>query len=390
MLCVGFHGTAVTDELAALLDAGVGAVVLFARNVAGPQQVAELCADIKRRAKHRVMICIDQEGGRVRRLRDGFVEIPSMRQLGTTGDADIARQLGSVVARELRAVNIDLNFAPVLDVDTNPANPVIADRSLGRESRRVAELGVAMIKGLQGEGVAACGKHFPGHGDTSQDSHYDLPRLSHDLDRLLRIELPPFAAAVEAGVAAVMSSHVIFEPLDDALPATMSRKVLHALLRERLKFDGVIISDDLEMKAVAANFAFEDVITNGVDAGIDLFCIAHSADTQRNALKVLADAVGSHRLARERLEASVARIDALAAKFYHAPVDTSRLGILNNDEHRTLVDLISGARRNGNGHHPNSDGPQVSDGTGYAHLAHANGNGHTNGHAVAHDPTNYK
>ena len=147
-----------------------------------------------------------------------------------------------------------MNYAPVLDVDTNPENPVIGSRSFGRTPELVSELGVALAEGLESVGVAACGKHFPGHGDTQQDSHLELPRLAHSLERLEQVELAPFAAAIAAGIPALMTAHVIFEPLDPVYPATMSRAVLHGLLREKLGYDGLVVSDDLEMRAIADHY----------------------------------------------------------------------------------------------------------------------------------------
>ena len=295
LICVGFDGRTLPDSARTLIERGVGFCVLFARNVATPRQVAELTASIKDaavNAKHPIAICVDQEGGRVRRLRDGFTQIPSMRDVGkaslrenpnlgqdpscvnSTGngksegngnghhhappdidyltDGHVCRDgltydIGKLIGTELRAVGFDVGFAPVLDVDTNPANPVIADRSLSRTAGVVAHLGCQLLTGLQDVGIAACGKHFPGHGDTSQDSHYSLPRLDHDLRRLSEVELVPFMAAAKAGIAAIMTSHIIFAPIDDTLPATLSPAVLGGLLRDRLGYDGVVFTDDMEM-----------------------------------------------------------------------------------------------------------------------------------------------
>jgi beta-N-acetylhexosaminidase len=274
------------------------------------------------------------------RLREGFTPVPAMRAVGQAGDTELARGVGRLLARELRAVNIDVDFAPVLDVDTNPKNPVIGHRSLGPDPELVARLGCAIIEGIQGEGVAACGKHFPGHGDTSQDSHLQLPRLPHSMDRLARVELPPFEAAVRAGVAMIMTAHVIFEPIDPKYPATMSREVLDGLLRKRLGFNGVIISDAMEMKAIAANFPVEEVVTRGANAGIDLFAPCEESDLRDRAIDALAKAVERGDVPRARLDESGKRIDTLASH-YAKPARPVARDVIGSDEHRAIVDRIA-------------------------------------------------
>jgi beta-N-acetylhexosaminidase len=340
MFCVGFDGYDLSADARALFARGVSSAVLFARNVESPRQVAELCARIKRDAGRPLLTCIDQEGGRVRRLRDGFTHIPSMRVLGQTGDEELARAVGRVLARELRAVNIDLNFAPTLDVDTNPANPVIGDRSFGATSEVVSRMGTAVIRGMQETGVAACGKHFPGHGDTSQDSHHDLPRLPHPLERLRKIELPPFRAAVDAGVAMIMTAHVVFEPIDPDYPATMSKPVLDGILRHEMKFDGVIISDALEMKAISANFDITEVVERGANAGVDLFAICHDPGAQNAAIDALIAAVRDGRVPAARIEEANRRLDALMARFVHPPNATFDFESLNSPEHQAVINRI--------------------------------------------------
>src|SRR5262249_7548175 len=206
---------------------------------------------------------------------------------GSRGDAALAEGCGRLVALELRAVGFDWDFAPVLDVDTNPKNPVIGDRALHRDASEVASLGTALARGLEGGGVASCAKHFPGHGDTSQDSHLTLPRLPHAMDRLRNIELVPFRAYARAGLASVMTAHVLFDAVDASLPATMSDRVLKQILREDLGFEGVIVSDDLEMKAIADQFSIEEVTILGTLAGVDLFLICEHGDLQQRAIEAL-------------------------------------------------------------------------------------------------------
>ena len=207
------------------MDDGIFGAILFKRNVGTARETAALCRDIKTRAGRPFILSVDQEGGRVARLRgEPFTALPSMRELGQRGDEGLAERVGRLLAHELRAVGFDWDFAPVLDVDTNPANPVIGDRSFSRDADEVARLGVALGRGLEAGGVASCGKHFPGHGDTTTDSHLTLPRLPHDLERLRRVELVPFRAFAQAGLASLMTAHVLFDALEPGVPATMSHK----------------------------------------------------------------------------------------------------------------------------------------------------------------------
>ena len=341
MVCAGFHGTRVPGELADLIARGIGGIVFFSRNVESPQQFADLAADLKDLAGGRPLLTsIDQEGGRVMRLREPFTIIPPMRAVGAAGDERLAREIGRVLARELRAVNVDMDLAPVLDVDTNPDNPVIGARSFGRDADLVARMGCALLRGLQDEGVAACGKHFPGHGDTSQDSHVDLPALNHPLERLLTVELRPFKAAIAAGVSAIMSAHVIFRPIDDKFPATLSEPVLNGLLRKRLMYDGVIISDAMDMKAIADHFGFDDAIVLGARAGIDLFMLCHSHEQQYRAIEVLAKAMENGELSKQRVAEAGERLDRLFAKFVKPPTRGKLPDFIGSAEHRAVAQRV--------------------------------------------------
>lgn len=357
MICAGFtpHNRHVIDEL---IDRGIGAVILFSRNITGgPEEVAGLVAELKERAasreptargadtERRLLIAIDHEGGRVARMREGFSAIPSMRELGRTieqtGDYSLAREVGRIIGRELRAVGIDINFAPVVDVDTNPANPVIGERSLSRDPAVVARAGAELVRGMQEQGVAACCKHFPGHGDTSVDSHFELPCVEHDLKRLEQVELPPFRAGIEAGVSSIMTAHVVMKALDAERPATISGAVLQGLLRQKLRFSGVIVSDDFEMKALANHFAFDDAVVGGVQAGLDLVCVCHTPQLQQRAIELIAS-----RISEERLRESGARLDALCDRFWRAASESASspaprsgvdLSIVGCDEHRRVL-----------------------------------------------------
>jgi beta-N-acetylhexosaminidase len=289
---VGFDGKEPSADVRALIrDYGVGHVILFSRNVAEPEQVAELVRELQgiaRDAGHDLplFVAVDQEGGRVARLKAPWTVWPPLRALGRLGSDDHARRMGQALAIELRACGIRWDLAPVVDVDTNPKNPVIGDRAFGGDPELVGRLGAALIHGLQGNGVAACAKHFPGHGDTELDSHLELPVVNHPRSRLEDVEMRPFRAAVAADVASVMTAHVLFPELDERLPATLSPRIV-GLLREGMRYRGVIVSDDVEMKAVAKGWRAGEAAVLAAEAGCDLIAVSRTPDAQVEALEAL-------------------------------------------------------------------------------------------------------
>ncbi len=343
LLCVGFHGVTPSPEVLELIRRGVGGVILFSRNLVDAEQVAELTGALKRAAGRPLLVSIDQEGGRVARLRaaHGFTELPPMRRLGEAGDERLAFEAGALLGRELRAVGVDQDYAPVVDVDTNPANPVIGDRSLSGDPERVGRLGAALARGLQSAGVAACAKHFPGHGDTSQDSHLVLPRLSHPLARLEAVELPPFTALARAGVAAVMTAHVVFESLDPVRPATLSPAVLR-LLRQACGFDGACVSDDLEMKGITASVPLEEAAPGALAAGVDQLLVCHTAAVQHRAIDLVRGAVEAGRLPAARLAEASRRVAALRRWAGPPPDPRAARAALRTPGHLALADRIGG------------------------------------------------
>jgi beta-N-acetylhexosaminidase len=246
-----------------------------------------------------------------------------LRALGRLDSEDHARRMGAALAAELRPCGIGWDMAPVVDVDTNPANPVIGDRSFGADPERVGRLGAAMIHGLQEGGLAACAKHFPGHGDTDLDSHLELPLISHSLGRLREVELPPFRKAIEAGVAAVMTAHVLLPELDEKRPATLSPRILQTLLREDLSYDGVVVSDDFEMKALAQGWPTGEAAVLAAQAGCDLLSVCKSHDAQVAAIEALVRAREGDEIAARAMDASVLRLRRLKERFLlpYAPPD---------------------------------------------------------------------
>jgi beta-N-acetylhexosaminidase len=311
LLFAGFEGLELPEDLARLITAGrIGGVVLFARNIGDPEQVRNLNAALHACAPEGapLLIAIDQEGGRIQRLRDPWTLWPPMQRLGNTNDPEMTAAVARALAVELLDLGIGLDFAPCVDVDTNPENPIIGDRSFGSEPTRVATHAARFIRAMQDAGVASCAKHFPGHGDTACDSHFELPRLDHDLARLHAVELPPFASAIEAGVASIMTAHVLFPALDAKRPATLSPDVM-AILREELAYDGVVFSDDLEMKAVADHHSPEALVGGCLEAGVDSLLVCKDPGLREEVLRQL------ERAADARLENPVRRMIDLKQRF---------------------------------------------------------------------------
>ncbi len=318
---VGWEGHEPSAHLKRLIrDFGVGHVILFARNVDGPEQVAELIRELQslaRGAGHElpILVAVDQEGGRVARLREPWTVWPPLRAVGRTGSEDVARRLGEALAAELAACGFRLDFAPVMDVDTNPKNPVIGDRSLGEDPDLVGRLGAALIRGLQEGGVAACAKHFPGHGDTEVDSHLDLPAVDHPRSRLEDVELRPFRKAIEAGVATIMTAHLLVRELDERLPATLSPRVITALLRKEMRYDGVVVGDDLEMKAVAERWPPAASAVLAAKAGCDIVPVCKGPDAQVEALEAVIRALEVEEIPWSEMDDASGRIRRLKERF---------------------------------------------------------------------------
>ncbi|HEY7675494.1 MAG TPA: beta-N-acetylhexosaminidase, partial [Candidatus Methylomirabilis sp.] len=253
------------------------------------------------------LIAVDQEGGRVARLADPFTIWPPARALGVTASEDLAFQVGQAMGEELAAAGFTMDMAPVLDVDTNAANPIIGDRSFGGDPALVGRLGGALARGLAGAGVLAVGKHFPGHGDTAADSHHTLPVVPHDRNRLLSVEVAPFRAAAPH-LPAVMSAHVLYPALDAEHPATLSADILTDLLRRDLGYDGLVISDDLEMAGIALRWPAGEAACRFLQAGGDLVLACHRPQVQREALAALRRAVGRGEIPASRLEEARERV----------------------------------------------------------------------------------
>ena len=370
LVVFGFDGCAVNEHAKRMVSRGCGGVVLFARNVRDPVQVAALSKELKtlamerQRGNKRLLVLIDQEGGRVARVGPPATVLPSARDVGASpAPASTASAVGQVVGCELRAMGVDVNFAPVVDVDTNPNNPVIGARSFGRDAAAVGGAASSFIRAQQGSGVAAVAKHWPGHGDTSLDTHVGACVVPHSIERLRRVEIPPFVDAVASGVAGVLVAHVGCPALashrsyagvvdDGALPATMSRGAVDAL--RDLPFRGVIFTDDMEMGAVVKQYGAGPAAAAAAAAGCEAILMCHTESRQEEAIEALERAAASGEV---NLTEAHAHLDALMDRYcapppLEEPQGGHVLTVVGSDANRRLVEGLlrgAGAQPAGNG-----------------------------------------
>ncbi|WP_353944651.1 glycoside hydrolase family 3 N-terminal domain-containing protein [Streptomyces sp. HUAS MG91] len=312
----GFPGTTAPDWLLRRVGEGLASVGLFGRNIASAEQLAALTAQL-RSERDDILVAIDEEGGDVTRLevRTGS-SFPGNHALGAVDDVDLTRAVAHELGRRLADCGVNLNWAPSADVNANAENPVIGVRSFGADTDLVSRHTAAYVTGLQAAGVAACTKHFPGHGDTAVDSHHDMPRIDVGLDVLHARDLAPFRAAIAAGSRAVMSAHILVPALDPERPATLSRRILTGLLREELGYEGLIVTDGMEMQAISATYGIERGSVLAIAAGADAICVGGGLADDETVVALsdaLVAAVRSGELAEERLADAAARVRALAA-----------------------------------------------------------------------------
>lgn len=304
---LGFDGTTVPSSLNNLfMQYGLGGVILFDRNIKTSEQLKELTAALRIYLSEDIIISIDQEGGDFQRLKPPqFAEyLPAYK----IKKRDIAYDIGLKMGYELAGLGINLNFAPVLDVNTNPNNPIIGKRSFGSKPQHVAEIGMAFIHGLHEGRVIACGKHFPGHGDTCEDSHLELPIVVHPMKRLESVELIPFHKAVESGIKSVMTAHVLYPALDPDYPATFSKRILTDLLRKEWGYEGLVISDDMGMAGALSRADLSDACIQAFAAGCDLVLVCEHHDRHEEIIEALRKAIDKSCSLQKRAEESVNRI----------------------------------------------------------------------------------
>ncbi len=315
LLVVGFDGTTLPARVARALEReAVAGVILFRRNLPSLEATVALTAAVAAAGAPGAppaFVAVDEEGGRVSRLPPPEAKLPPMRRLGEIDDPTLVARAGHAIGARLRALGFNWDFAPILDVDSNPANPVIGDRAFSRDPARVSALALAFASGLAQGGVLACGKHFPGHGDTDTDSHLALPSLPHARARLDAIELAPFVAAAGAGLESLMTAHVVLSDIDPDVPATLSRAVMTGLLREELGYSGVLVSDDLEMRAVADRWGTAEAAVLAIEAGCDLLLVCRDLDRADAARDALTRAIEARPSFRARAVEAATRVEAL-------------------------------------------------------------------------------
>ena len=320
LIMIRFPGTELDAATAAFLrENRVRGVCLFRQNMVNAEQLTRLATELRAVMGPDALIGIDQEGGAV--VRALWVPAPPAAMgLGAADDVVLAREVGAAVARGVRALGINWNFAPVLDLNNNPHNPVIAERSFGADPQRATELAMAWMAGGAAEGVACCVKHFPGHGDTHVDSHRDLPTVDKPLAELEQFEFAPFRMAA-ASAPAMMTAHIVYPALDPDYPATMSRRILHTLLREQWNYQGVIITDGMDMHAIAGRYGAGPAAVRALVAGADMVMALGTAQTQAETIAAIAAAIDDGSLSMAGVDERLARLSALARTYPCAPRD---------------------------------------------------------------------
>ncbi|WP_339187823.1 beta-N-acetylhexosaminidase [Paenibacillus sp. FSL R5-0490] len=319
MILAGVQGTTLDDQAKQMItDQKVGGIIFYANNVSTLEGTANFVQSIKEANQSNpvpIFMSVDQEGGKVSRMPETVESIPSSRKVGETKDSALAETMGELLARQVQLAGFNVDFAPVLDVNSNPKNPVIGDRSFGSSAELVSRMGIAEMKGLRNEGIIPVVKHFPGHGDTSVDSHLDLPVVNKTEKQLAELEWIPFQAAVKEQVEAVMVAHILFPKLDPDHPASLSDVIIGEHLRGKFNYDGVVITDDLSMGAIAKNYKLDQATLATVKAGSDILLVAHSYESAKTIFDTLISAVKSGKITESRIDESVYRILALKQQY---------------------------------------------------------------------------
>jgi beta-N-acetylhexosaminidase len=342
-LFLGFEGTELPGEMAALLASGLAGVAIYTRNYNDPIGLRALTDAIRHAAKQPVVIGIDQEGGSTRfALQPPFTVWPSPSELAKLNDPALVEQVARAMARELHASGVNLDFAPMLDLATNPASPVTSGRSFGASPENAARMGVAFLRGLAAEGILACAKHFPGHGDAAIDPHIDLPRFDGTPERLAHHELLPFAAAIAAHVPSIMTAHILLPQLDPDRPASISPVVLQDILRRQLRFDGVILADDLGMGAIARRYGPGESVVQTLAAGSDIAMVCHDSTVVPQAIDAVARSLQEGRFEPAQWSAGRTRIARLREQLRAAETShpSPPLDLVGCAEHRALAQEI--------------------------------------------------
>ena len=337
MIVAGVAGTTLgANDRKMIAEDKIGGVILYANNIRNLQGAVSLINALKNTNVPNpapLFVGVDQEGGRVSRLPGEFVKMPANRAVGNAGKPELAGEMGELIGRELKAVGFNLDFAPVLDVNSNSDNPVIGDRSFGSSADLVTKLGLPELEGIRGEGIVPVVKHFPGHGDTSVDSHLELPVVNKTADQLAKLEWVPFQAAIKDQVEAVMVAHILFPKFDPDKPASLSPEIVGKLLRGQMKYDGVVITDDLTMGAIVKHYTLAQAAVDAVLAGDDILLVGHGYQDERTVFDTLLAAVQNGTIPEQRIDESVYRILKLKTAYglHDRPASVPDLTDLNAD-----------------------------------------------------------
>lgn len=319
MLMVGIQGTTLDDHAIRMISEDkVGGIILYANNISSLEGMINLINNIKETNKVNpipLFVSVDQEGGKVSRMPKEFESIPSSRAVGNTNNEHMAQTMGELIGKELKLTGFNMNYAPVLDVNSNPNNPIIGNRAFGNTADRVTQMGLAQMNGLRSEGMIPVVKHFPGHGDTSVDSHLELPVVNKTKEQLKQLEWIPFQAAIKDQAEAVMVAHILFPKLDPNKPASLSKTIIGEQLRGEMGYQGVVITDDLTMGAIVEHFDMATAAMATIEAGSDILLIAHGYDNERVVVKHILQNVVNGTLSESRIDESVYRILTLKSKY---------------------------------------------------------------------------
>jgi beta-N-acetylhexosaminidase len=319
LVLVGMEGTKPDDVTRMLIEEyHVGGFIFYKDNIQDAKQALDLINGLKTANQNEpvpLFLSVDEEGGRVSRMPGELAKLPTARKIGNTGSEELAGQIGGIIGRELSGFGLNLDFAPVLDVNSNPDNPVIGDRAFGTKPEIVSRMGIAAMKGIREQGVIPVVKHFPGHGDTSVDSHLGLPVVEHDLTRLRKLELVPFKQAIQEGADVVMIAHLLMPKLDPEHPASFSKAVIDDLLRQELGYEGTVISDDMTMGAIVEHYDIGDAAVQFVQAGGNIVLVGHDEEKEKQVIQALRDAVSSGTLSAETLDERVYNVLKLKQKY---------------------------------------------------------------------------
>ncbi len=349
MFIVGFNGTSVPKDFKKLVEKyHLGGTILFKRNVESPSQIVSLTNDLQFNCRTHLMppffISIDHEGGPVTRLSAPFTQFPSIAGLGILGSPKASFEFGLGLGTELKAVGININYAPVVDVYSNPGSAVLRNRCFSSDAEVVAKMASAIVRGMDKAEILCVAKHFPGHGNTEQDSHLELPKLSRNVDELEKVEFVPFRRVIRSKVPGVMTAHILNTELDPTYPATLSHHTLTEVLRERLKFSHLIFSDDMEMGAISQHYSPEEAAVLAVQAGVDCLIYRGDTDFPVRAIEAILKAIEERKITFSQIELSNSRIQVAKRKFAHANaplIESDALQCIGTKEHQELAKIIA-------------------------------------------------